>query len=115
MAPTVERLGQLSVLAISIAPVLGALTRHPVPVSALVAIGLAGLLGRVLLHLVTLPTEFDASFGKALPLLRAGQYVPESEMPAIRHILQAAALTYVAAALAEILNLTRWLALLLRR
>lgn len=115
MAPTVQRLGQLSIVAISVAPVLGMLTRHPVPVSALVGMGLVGLLARVALHIVTLPTEFDASFGKALPILRAGQYVPEAELPAVRRILQAAALTYVAAALAEVLNLTRWLTLLLRR
>ena len=115
MAPTVERLGRLSILAISVAPVLGLLTRHPIPMSALIAFGMVGLLARVLLHMVTLPTEFDASFGKALPILEAGQYVPEEELPAIRRILRAAALTYVAAALAEVLNLTRWLAILLRR
>ena len=115
IAPTVERLGRLSILALSVAPILGVLTRHPIPMSALIAFGMIGLLGRVLLHMVTLPTEFDASFGKALPILESGRYVPEEELPAIRRILRAAALTYVAAALAEVLNLTRWLAILLRR
>ncbi|MEM7084350.1 MAG: zinc metallopeptidase, partial [Pseudomonadota bacterium] len=55
-----------------------------------------------------------ASFNKALPILTNGEYVEQSHLPAIRKILQAAALTYFAAALANVLNIGRWL-LLLRR
>ena len=76
---------------------------------------MSGLVVRMLVHLVTLPTEFDASFGKALPVLTQGQYVAPEEQPIVRRILRAAAMTYVAAALADILNLARWAALLLRR
>jgi Zn-dependent membrane protease YugP len=65
-------------------------------------------------YLIMLPEEWDASFNKALPILEQGDYVPESNMPAIRTILRAAALTYFASALASIVNLGRW-ALLLRR
>jgi Zn-dependent membrane protease YugP len=64
---------------------------------------------------VTLPTEWDASFGKALPVLIQGQYVAPGEDRVVRRVLRAAAMTYVAAALADVLNIARWVALLLRR
>jgi Zn-dependent membrane protease YugP len=76
---------------------------------------LFGLLLRMLLHLVTLPTEWDASFGKAMPILRQGNYIPRDQECAVKRILRAAALTYVAAALADAFNLFRWAAILLRR
>jgi hypothetical protein len=61
-----------------------------------------------LVHLVTLPVEWDASFGKALPLLTHGRYIGERDERAVRQILRAAAFTYVAASLASLLNLARW-------
>ena len=114
LAQFADRAGRVSAAAIWLAPIIGLLTRHPVPVSVMVSLGLAGLLGRMLLHMVTLPLEWDASFGKALPILTAGRYLPASEQNAVVRILRAAALTYVAAALADVLNLARW-AVLLRR
>ena len=70
-------------------------------------IGVATMLINVLLTMAVLPEEFDASFNKALPILREG-YVPEEHIPVIRRILKACALTYVAAALTQLLNLWRW-------
>ena len=115
LAPLVHRIGQLSVAAAYLAPVVGVLTRHPVPFSFLLVLGLVGLVARVALHLVTLPTEWDASFGKALPILTQGEYIAPNEERAVRRVLRAAALTYFAAALADVLNLARWLTILLRR
>ena len=69
----------------------------------------------MMVHVVTLPIEFDASFSKALPLLKDGNYVSQSDEKAVSSILRAAALTYVSAALADILNLGRWMVILLRR
>lgn len=109
-----DRLARISAGAIWLAPIIGLLTRHPVPFSVMVTVGLAGLLGRMLLHVVTLPLEWDASFGKALPILAAGNYLPKTQQAPIAKILRAAAFTYVAAALADVLNLARW-AVLLRR
>ena len=109
-----DRAARLSAAAIWLAPIIGILTRHPVPVSVMVGLGLAGLFGRMLLHMVTLPLEWDASFAKALPILSAGNYLPVSQRAPVVRILRAAALTYVAAALADVLNLARW-AVLLRR
>ncbi|MFZ9038238.1 MAG: zinc metallopeptidase [Gammaproteobacteria bacterium] len=67
----------------------------------------------ILMHLLTLPVEIDASFKKALPLLDSG-YLSKKQMPAARSILRAAAWTYVAASLASLLNFWRWLAVLRR-
>ncbi len=115
LVPLADRIARISAGAIWAAPVIGVITRHPVPFSTLVVIGMSGLVGRMLVHAVTLPTEWDASFGRALPALVEGQYIAPGEEQAVRRILRAAALTYVAGALADILNLLRWAALLLRR
>ncbi len=68
----------------------------------------------IILHLFTLPVEFDASFNRALPILSEGNYLPEQAMPIARKILTAAALTYVSASLASLLNFYRWMAILRR-
>jgi Zn-dependent membrane protease YugP len=71
------------------------------------------LLGiRVVVHLVTLPVEFDASFGKALPALVRGRYLAAGDVPAAQSVLKAAAYTYVAAALATLLDVVRWVRML---
>jgi Zn-dependent membrane protease YugP len=75
-------------------------------VHALAAIALMGI--GVVVHVVTLPVEFDASFAKALPVLEQGRYLSDHDMPAARSVLKAAAYTYVAAALATLLNIVRW-------
>ena len=115
MAPIVDVIARWSVAIISLSPVIGIITRHPVPFSLLLFLGLSGFIARMMVHAVTLPIEFDASFSKALPLLREGKYVSQSNEKAISSILRAAALTYVSAALADILNLGRWMVILLRR
>lgn len=68
----------------------------------------------IILHLFTLPVEFDASFNRALPILTEGKYLPESALPIARRILRAAALTYVSASLASLFNFYRWFAILRR-
>ena len=68
----------------------------------------------VILHIITLPVEFDASFNRALPILSEGEYLSSSTMPIAKKILTAAALTYVSASLSSLLNFYRWF-LILRR
>ncbi|MDR5904262.1 zinc metallopeptidase [Franzmannia qiaohouensis] len=109
VAQQAEKLGAVLMMA---APFLFILTRLPggmliVVLAALISFGTAALV-----HLITLPVEFDASFQRALPLLK--QYIPPYDMPAARHVLTACAFTYVAASLASILNLGRWLVILRR-
>ena len=110
-AQKAERLG--AVLMISI-PVITAVTRVPAAGALMFLVGLASLLIPVLVHLVTLPVEWDASFKRALPLLETGEYIPEDNLPAARRILTACTLTYVASALASLLNLWRWIRVLRR-
>jgi Zn-dependent membrane protease YugP len=86
--------------------VAGGIAVHPrLMLLGAVAVMLSGLL-RVGANLVTLPVETDASFNRAMPLL--GRYLPPEDEPAVRRILRAAALTYVAAALISVLNLFRF-------
>ncbi|MGV6859692.1 MAG: zinc metallopeptidase [bacterium] len=94
-------------------PVVMLLLRTPVSGLLMFAIGLLSLGTAAMVHLLTLPVELDASFGKALPILREG-YIPEDAEPAVRSILKAAAYTYLAASLASLLNIGRWVALLRR-
>jgi len=68
----------------------------------------------VILHIITLPVEFDASFNRALPILSEGEYLSSATMPIAKKILTAAALTYVSASLSSLLNFYRWF-LILRR
>ena len=115
LIPIVTVLGQLSVGVLTVVPIIGLLTRHPAPTLLIAGIGLSGLLFRMLLHLVTLPTEWDASFGKALPVLTEGKYISPEQEKVVCRVLGAAALTYFAAALADAFNLFRWASLLIRR
>ena len=61
-----------------------------------------------------MPTELDASFSRALPILEKGNYLKPEDRPHARRLLMAAALTYVAASLMSLLNMARWWALLRR-
>lgn len=102
---------RLGIFVLGAAPFLGLLTRAPsITLFAIVA-GVIAMLGSVALYAMILPEEYDASFGKALPILNEG-YLPPEHMPAARQVLKACALTYVAAALASIFSIWRWLAVL---
>lgn len=81
------------------------------PAASRVTLGIAvlSIIGSTLVHLITLPVEWDASFAKALPILEKGEYLNAEDMKNARTILLAAALTYVAGSLASLLNVWRWL------
>ena len=57
--------------------------------------------------LVTLPVEFDAS-KRALATLRRGSYLSPDELAGAKKVLDAAALTYVAAFVTSALTLLYW-------
>lgn len=106
-----EKIASILLLAF---PFVIALTKIPVIGGLILLGGIMLLLMPVLFHLITLPVELDASFGRALPVLTSGRYIPESAVPFARRILTAAALTYLAASLASILNFYRWIIFLRR-
>lgn len=111
LAAGAERTGALLLLAL---PLVALATRSPSGGLLMLAVGIASMGAAALVHLVTLPVEFDASFRRALPLLESGAYLGPADQRAARTVLTAAALTYVAASLAAILNIWRWLRLLRR-
>lgn len=107
----IERIGA-GVLLIS--PILGLLTRVPSIGLLTFAAGLITLGTSAVVHFITLPTEFDASFARALPMLDEHRVLKSVDRPHARKLLTAAALTYVSASLMSLLNIARWLAILRR-
>jgi Zn-dependent membrane protease YugP len=68
----------------------------------------------VIFQLVTLPVEFDASKRALVQLNQLGMVAPQEQAGA-KKVLDAAALTYVAAAAAAVLQLIRLLVIRNRR
>ncbi len=92
-----------------IGPLLALVTRSPALFLLMSAFGIGLMAMRVVVQVVTLPVEFDASFKKALPILEQGGYLHTEDLPAARSVLKAAAMTYVAAALMSLLNILRFM------
>jgi Zn-dependent membrane protease YugP len=107
----IEKLGA-GVLMVS--PFLGLVTRAPVVGLLTFAAGMLTLGTAALVHFVTLPTEFNASFARALPMLDEHRVLKRVDRPHARRLLTAAALTYVSASLMSLLNIARWIAILRR-
>lgn len=106
-----EKLGSMAILAM---PVFALLTRSPAIGGFLFLLGILGIAFGTLVHLVTLPVEWDASFRRAMPVLVNGEYINDVQSKHAHKILKAAALTYVAGSLASLLNFYRWIAILKR-
>lgn len=104
-----QRIGSIVIFG---APILALVTRSPGLAAMQIGAGILTMASSVVVHLATLPVEFDASFARALPLLDRGGYLPKSDLPAARRILKACALTYVASSLASLLNLWYWIRVL---
>lgn len=104
-AQYVEKFGSMVMLA---APVMMLLSKSPHIMLMQMACGVVILGSTILMHVVTLPVEFDASFKRALPLLKAGNYVSKRDLGSARQLLRAAAFTYVAAAAVSLLDVMRW-------
>ncbi len=103
----IERVGSALLLA---TPLIFALVRSPLVLVFELAAGLAILASTIILHVLTLPTEFDASFKRALPILK--DYVRPEDMKGARQVLRAAAFTYVASALVSLIDVARWIRIL---
>ena len=80
----------------------------------LIKLGIYCYLAIVLFQLITLPVEFDASRRAKIVLQEMGMIAPGGEAVGVNRVLNAAALTYVAALVAAIGNLI-YLILLSRR
>jgi uncharacterized protein len=104
-AEQIQKVGFVVMLA---APIVMIVFRSPAAIFLEIAAGLIILSMTVLMHIFTLPVEFDASFARAMPLLKDGRLLPQNDIPAARQILTAAALTYVASAALSLLDVMRW-------
>ena len=102
----IQRTGAAIIMA---SPLLAVVARSPAVGLWGVGAGILVLGLEVLVHLITLPVEFDASFKRALPVLERGGYLAPEDLPAAKRILRACALTYVAASLLSLVNLARWI------
>lgn len=74
----------------------------------LIYVGIACFALTLVFSLVTLPVEFNAS-SRAIRALSEGEYLNEDELSGARAVLNAAAMTYVAAAISSLLQLLRLL------
>ena len=108
-AQSIERVGMAIMLA---TPIVVLVFKSPYVIVLELFLGMLILASTVVMHAMTLPVEFDASFRRALPLLKTGRYVGDRDMASARQILRAAAFTYVAAAAMSLLDVARWLRIL---
>ena len=114
MVRTAQKLEKVGGVALIVMPLIAftpAGSRLALPLFLVVILS---MLVNTVVHLVTLPVEFDASFGRALPILKEGQYINNNDYRAARKILTACALTYLASSLSGLLNFWRWLRMLRR-
>lgn len=99
--------GQLGAVMLVAAPLLSFSTGRPFPFramgSAVFGVMGAGLVAQV----AALPSEFDASFNRAIPMLRGG-CIGEERLKDARLILVACSTTYIAASLVSVLNFWPW-------
>ena len=106
-----ERAGALFIYAV---PIIAGITRTPTSGFIILLLGVATMGISSLVHIITLPVEFDASFNRAMPILKAGNYLDKEDRIRARRILLACALTYVANSLAGLLNIWRWITMFRR-
>ena len=114
MVRTAQKLERVGGFALLVMPLVAFTPAGARLAPALFLVVILSMLVNTIVHLVTLPVEFDASFGRALPILREGQYINNNDYRAARRILTACALTYLASSLSGLLNFWRWLKMLRR-
>ena len=111
VAQKAEKLGSYLMLGI---PVLAGVTRVPAVGLAVLVVAIGTMSISALVHLITFPVEWNASFRRALPILEEGGYLGPTDMEGARQILMAAAMTYLASSLFSLVNLWRWIRLVRR-
>ncbi|MBN8431006.1 zinc metallopeptidase [Microbulbifer salipaludis] len=104
-AGQIQKIGATILIA---APILTLLIKSPVIFLWIGVVAVITMLASALMYVAILPEEYDASFNKALPILREG-YLPEHLWGKAHSVLKACALTYVAGALLDVLRLWRWI------
>lgn len=102
-----------------VAPAVGLVSNMAIPLffigflmhgHFLMNLGIVLFLGAIVFHLVTLPVEYNAS-SRAIAILNGTGALASDELNGAKRVLDAAAWTYVAAALMAVLQLVRLLVL----
>jgi hypothetical protein len=107
LAKVAQMAGQFGAVFFVAAPLLSISTHRPFPFRAMGS-AVFGVMGAGLVaQLAALPSELDASFNRAIPMLRDSCLSDESLKDA-RLILVACSTTYIAASLVSILNFWPW-------
>jgi len=83
-------------------------TRRTVPPIAIGSTVLSMIGVGVISQVAALPAELNASFDRALPMLRP-EYLNAEQEKGVREILTACSLTYVASSMAGVLNVWPWI------
>jgi uncharacterized protein len=108
----IERLGAGLMF---LSPISMLITKIPYIGLLFLVSGFLSLFATIIIHAVTVPTELDASFNRAVPLLLKTNLLNTSDQRTAKLILLAAALTYLVAALRSLLSVARWWSILRRR
>jgi Zn-dependent membrane protease YugP len=114
MVRVANGLSKVAAVVMLLSPVLVLVTKSPHAAVFKAALGAALFALGACVHMLSLPVENDASFNRALPMLREGGYVQEPDMREARRLLKAAKYTYVATAAMDVLNIMRWFRILRR-
>ncbi len=105
LAVATSQVGTLVLLAV---PVAALFSRRPIPPLVIGSTLFAMLSTGLALQLASLQSELDASFQRALPMLR-DDAISSSQMSDAKNILIACSLTYVASSVLSVLNIWPWL------
>lgn len=107
LAKVAQVTGQLGAVMLVAVPMLSLTARRPFPFR-MIGMAAFGILGTGLVaQLAALPSELDASFNRAIPMLR-GSRLGEDKIQDAHTILTACSMTYVAASMISILNFWPW-------
>lgn len=108
LAKVAQVTGEIGTVLVIAVPVTFLLSRHRLPPTVIGGAALAMLGTSGAAQFAALPTELDASFKRALPMLQQG-FIDEDQVEAAHRILYACSLTYVAASLTGVLHIWPWL------
>ena len=100
--------GEAGFILLLAVPVTALASRQPVPPIIVGSAALAMLGTGVIAQFAALPSELDASFRRALPMLKDG-YIDVNQVKDARKILVACSLTYIASSLVSVVNVWPWL------
>ena len=107
LAKVAQVTGKAGSATLMAAPIAALVSRNPVPPTVIATTAFIILGTGVLANVAALPSELDASFRRALPLLRE-EYLNREQEKRARKILSACTFTYLAGSLAGILAAWRW-------